>query len=175
MYTISQIGTLFNLSRSTLLYYDSVGLLSPSQRSPAGYRLYAEDKRKKLEQIRLFRDLGVPLKGILSFLERKTDTATPLLLKRLLAINSQIDELRSQQRAILGMLETEGILKGAKPFLRRHAELGKEAGITEENFRSVHRIFERAAPAEHRRLLKHLGFSPSEIRIFVKENTKKDA
>ncbi|HET6451630.1 MAG TPA: MerR family transcriptional regulator [Spirochaetia bacterium] len=170
MYTISQIGNLFRLSRSTLLYYDTIGLLSPSLRSPAGYRLYSEKDREKLNQIRLFRGLGIPVSGVRLFFERKSETLTPFLLKRLLAINSQIDELRDQQRAILGMIETEGLLLGSKPFGQKHRELGKEVGLGEDNYRIVHRIFQRTSPAEHRRFLRHLGFTGPEIRAFVKKN-----
>jgi DNA-binding transcriptional MerR regulator len=171
MHTISQLGDLFRLSRSTLLYYDALGLLSPSLRSGVGYRLYSDEDRRRLQQICMFRDLGVPLKGIRTFLERKNDKVTPILLKRLLAINSEIDQLRDQQRSILGMIEAEGILKGSKPFLLRHRAIGREAGVTEKNYRSVHSIFQRAAPKEHRRFLKHLGFSDAEIRQFVKKNS----
>jgi len=171
MFTISQLGDLFRLSRSTLLYYDALGLLSPSLRSEAGYRLYSKEDGDRLKQICMFRDLGVPLKAIRAFLGRRNDKLTPILLKRLLAINSEIDQLREQQRSILGMVETEGLLKGAKPFLPKHRELGKEAGIAENNFLSVHRIFQRAAPAEHKRFLKHLGFTNDEIRQFVKKSS----
>lgn len=41
MYHISQLAQQFGLSRSTLLYYDRIGLLSPSARSEAGYRQYS--------------------------------------------------------------------------------------------------------------------------------------
>jgi DNA-binding transcriptional MerR regulator len=40
MHTIGQAAKHANLSRSTLLYYDRIGLLRPSGRSRAGYRLY---------------------------------------------------------------------------------------------------------------------------------------
>ena len=170
MYTINQIGDLFQISRSTLLYYDSIGLFSPSSRSQAGYRLYSEEDKKRLEQIRLFRGLGVPVKGVQAFFAQKSNTVTPVLLKRLLAINSQIDALRGQQRAILAMIETEGLLRRAKPFMRKHRELGREAGLTEDNYRSAHQIFQRTSPVEHRKFLKHLGFTSSEIRFFLKKN-----
>jgi len=39
-YPDSQLAGRFGLSRSTLLYYDSIGLLSPSERTASNYRLY---------------------------------------------------------------------------------------------------------------------------------------
>jgi hypothetical protein len=41
MLTIGRLAERFGLSRSTLLYYDSIELLSPSARSDANYRLYS--------------------------------------------------------------------------------------------------------------------------------------
>ena len=48
-WTVGRLARRFGLSRSTLLYYDSVGLLRPSDRSPAGYRLYTEKDLSRLE------------------------------------------------------------------------------------------------------------------------------
>ncbi len=42
MITIGRLARRFGLSRSTLLYYDSIGLLSPSTRSAKDYRLYLQ-------------------------------------------------------------------------------------------------------------------------------------
>ena len=39
MQTISQAAKKFKLSRSTLLYYDRIGLLRPTERTAAGYRI----------------------------------------------------------------------------------------------------------------------------------------
>ena len=49
MYTVSKIAQRFGLSRSTLLYYDRIGLLSPSGRSPGDYRLYDQADCDRLE------------------------------------------------------------------------------------------------------------------------------
>ncbi|MFC1747364.1 MerR family DNA-binding transcriptional regulator [Pseudomonadota bacterium] len=38
MHTIGEVSKRFSISRSTLLYYDAIGLLSPSGRSNANYR-----------------------------------------------------------------------------------------------------------------------------------------
>ena len=51
MLTISQLARRFGLSRSTLLYYDSIGLLSPSARSDANYRLYSRNDIERMERV----------------------------------------------------------------------------------------------------------------------------
>src|SRR5574344_1987818 len=48
MHTIGQIAKRFALSRSTLLYYDTIGLLSPSGRSQANYRLYTDNDVRRM-------------------------------------------------------------------------------------------------------------------------------
>lgn len=171
MYTISQLGAMFGLSRSTLLYYDSLGLLRASARSEAGYRQYSEEDCTRLRQIVLFRGLGVPLSKIAALLIRAEGPRTPILLQRLLAINSQIDELRSQQLAILDMVEAEGMLRGAAARRPRHREIGQALGVNEGSYKAVHRVFERVAPREHRRFLKFLGFTDAQVRTLLKKNS----
>jgi DNA-binding transcriptional MerR regulator len=41
-YSISKLARAFGLSRSTLLYYDRIGLLAASGRTGSGYRCYSE-------------------------------------------------------------------------------------------------------------------------------------
>jgi len=52
MYRIRELAGLFGLSRSTLLYYDRIGLLSPSARSESGYRLYSAADRERFANAR---------------------------------------------------------------------------------------------------------------------------
>ena len=53
MYTIGQLVKRYGLSRSTLLYYDRIGLLSASARSDANYRLYTDKDLQRMSQIAL--------------------------------------------------------------------------------------------------------------------------
>ncbi len=59
MLSVSQIARQFGLSRTAILYYESVGLLKPAHRSAAGYRLYGEKEIEILGQIRLYRSVGL--------------------------------------------------------------------------------------------------------------------
>ena len=64
MYTIKQLCVKSGLSRSTLLYYDSLRLVQPSARSQANYRLYSDDDVKRLERVCLYKEAGVSLEEI---------------------------------------------------------------------------------------------------------------
>ncbi|MCP4149531.1 MAG: MerR family transcriptional regulator, partial [bacterium] len=61
MITVGQMVKQFGLARSTLLYYDSIGLLKPSKRSRSGYRLYSETDIRRMEQVQTFRKAGLAL------------------------------------------------------------------------------------------------------------------
>ncbi len=63
-YSVSKAAKLVGVSVRTLRYYDEIGLLKPSEVSPAGYRFYDEDAMASLQQIVFFRELGLPLEQI---------------------------------------------------------------------------------------------------------------
>ena len=69
MKTISQVAELTGVSIRTLQYYDEIGLLKPSELSPAGYRLYDEHALQNLQQILFFRELDFPLKDIIKIMQ----------------------------------------------------------------------------------------------------------
>ncbi len=64
MKTVHEVSTLTGVSIRALQYYDRIGLLCPSARTQAGYRLYADADLERLQQILLFRELEFPLKQI---------------------------------------------------------------------------------------------------------------
>ncbi len=64
MRTTSQVANLTGVSIRTLQYYDEIGLLKPSELTPAGYRLYDDDALQTLQQILFFRELDFSLKDI---------------------------------------------------------------------------------------------------------------
>lgn len=64
MKTVSQVAKLTGISVRTLQYYDEIGLLTPSQITPAGYRLYDETALEQLQQILFFKELNFKLSEI---------------------------------------------------------------------------------------------------------------
>ena len=48
----------------TLLHYDKIGLLKPSEKTEAGYRIYCEEDFLKLQQITTLKFIGLPLNEI---------------------------------------------------------------------------------------------------------------
>jgi DNA-binding transcriptional MerR regulator len=63
-YQVKEVAELSGLSIRALHHYDAIGLLTPSFRSAAGYRLYDADDLLRLQQILIGRELGLPLEDI---------------------------------------------------------------------------------------------------------------
>jgi DNA-binding transcriptional MerR regulator len=61
---VSEVARIARVSVRTLHHYDAVGLLPPSGRTDAGYRLYARRDLERLQQILVFRELGFALEAI---------------------------------------------------------------------------------------------------------------
>ena len=84
---VGELARRSGLTVRTLHHYDSIGLLKPSGRSDAGYRLYNRDDVARLHQVQALRRFGMTLADIGHFLA-KPDTSLPDLIAR------QIDALR---------------------------------------------------------------------------------
>jgi DNA-binding transcriptional MerR regulator len=63
-WTVSQVAKLAGISVRTLHHYDALGLVQPSERSDAGYRLYREQELVRLQQVLFFKELGFGLEEI---------------------------------------------------------------------------------------------------------------
>ena len=69
MRTVKEISDLTGISVRTLHYYDEIGLLKPTKKSDAGYRLYDDKALKTLQQVLFFREFDIPLKEIKAVME----------------------------------------------------------------------------------------------------------
>jgi DNA-binding transcriptional MerR regulator len=88
--TVGQVAKLAHVSIRTLHHYDQLGLLTPSGRSDAGYRLYTMADLERLQQILLSKELGFALDEIVDLL------ADPAFDRR--------DALLAQREAIVGQV-----------------------------------------------------------------------
>jgi len=64
MHKIGEVAGLAKVSIRLLRHYDELGLLVPSGRSEAGYRLYSRADLQRLQQILFYRTLEFPLEEI---------------------------------------------------------------------------------------------------------------
>lgn len=163
-YHISELARNSGLSRSTLLHYDRIGLLAASGRTPAGYRVYNEKDRRRLERICEFRMAGLSLTDIRKTLDARGTLNAQMLEARLHAASKEIGTLHAQQRLLVGMLQRLNG-KGAPTFVDRDmwVSMLRAAGVSQESMNRWHREFECRAPKEHHAFLSSLGLTENEI------------
>lgn len=79
--SVSQAARLAGVSARTLRWYDEIGLLRPTEVTPAGYRFYDDRAMACLQQILFYRELGVPLEQIGRILSAPDHDRTEALQK----------------------------------------------------------------------------------------------
>ncbi len=164
MFTIGQVAKKYSLSRSTLIYYDSIGVLTPSGRSESNYRLYSESDLKKMDRIQLFRSAGLSLDSIELLLEKENSELDSTLEGRLLTINSEIQKLRNQQKVILNILENETLVRDSRLMTKEvWVSILRAAGLDDAGMKNWHIEFERTSPEAHQDFLESLGIEKDEV------------
>lgn len=93
MKTVGEVAELAGVTVRTLHHYDELGLLSPSGRSEAGYRLYSYDDLARLREILIWRTLGFPLTEIGSLLDDPGHDRLGALERQRELIEREIDRL----------------------------------------------------------------------------------
>ena len=105
--TVKQVSELSGVSIRTLQYYDNIGLLTPSERTEAGYRLYEEEQLATLQEILLFRELEFPLKEIKAILESPAHD-------REKALRQQVELLTLKKERLEGLIRLADDLRTAQ-------------------------------------------------------------
>ncbi|MFF0487787.1 MerR family transcriptional regulator [Nocardia sp. NPDC004068] len=67
-HTVGTVAELTGVSIRTLHHYDEIGLLTPTDRSASGYRLYGDADLQRLQRIPFYRELGLGLDAIAAVL-----------------------------------------------------------------------------------------------------------
>lgn len=163
--TITAFAKRFGLSRATLLYYDRIGLLSPSAHSSAGYRLYSEKDAARMSRIDTLRQAGLPLKAIQSVLDATTgDRLEAALEQQLVNLNRELAQLRAQQCLVAQLLQHHGRqLPVGNVDVTQWVRMLEEAGMDEAARQRWHAAFERDAPDAHQEFLHSLGLSEEQV------------
>ncbi len=106
-FTVGELSRLTGVTVRALHHYDEIGLVRPSQRSAAGYRIYNDGDVLRLQQVLVFRELGVPLEEIGTAIDEASDRAALLRKHRreLAEKRTRIDAMLAAVDAALGALE----------------------------------------------------------------------
>lgn len=164
MYTIGKLVKVFNLSRSTLLYYDKIGLLKPSTRTESDYRVYSEQDFNRMTKIAMYKKAGLSLEAIAEILDSADDQISNILEQRLENLNLEMSRIRQQQRFVLQLLGKDSLLRKAKMMNKAQwVKILADSGMDEAARHQWHVEFERNLPEAHHDFLEALGMSQAEI------------
>ncbi|MGO2319604.1 MAG: methyltransferase domain-containing protein [Vibrio toranzoniae] len=117
MYLISELAAKAGLSRTTLLYYEKLGLIK-GQRLENGYRYYSESDMQQLFLIQQLQSAGLTLKECQGCLETKLDKH--ILRERLIQLDDEIEKKQQARELLLGLL-------GERSQRELHDSLNKNA------------------------------------------------
>lgn len=176
MLTVTKLARRCGMSRTALLYYESIGLMPAPRRNTGNYRCYSEADLRRLLQICAYRNAGLKLDDIRALMKSSPDRhgteAAGVLKRRLLELDAEIGALRDHQKAILKLLEHDALGKAKMITKEKWVSIMSACGFTNQQMNSWHAEFERSAPAEHQEFLEFLHIPPVEIETIRKQSRK---
>jgi DNA-binding transcriptional MerR regulator len=98
--TVGQVAEQLGVTVRTLHHYDAIGLLVPSGRTSAGYRLYTVEDIERLQHVVVYRRLGFALEEIDLLLDDPSADVGEHLRRQREAVMSRLDEMRGLVTAI---------------------------------------------------------------------------
>ena len=99
-YTVKQLARLSGVSIRTLHHYDEIGLLKPSFVGENRYRYYGREELLRLQDILVYRELGVPLAEIARLLEVKDRDRIAILTEHREILADRLKRSRQLLRTI---------------------------------------------------------------------------
>jgi len=106
-YTVGKVADLAGVTVRTLHHYDEIGLLSPGERSPAGYRRYEDADLERLQQILYYRELGFALEEIAGILDDPRSDAAAHLRRQHELLTTRIKRLQEMLTALEFAMEAQ--------------------------------------------------------------------
>lgn len=113
---VGELARQTGLTVRTLHHYDAIGLLAPSARSEAGYRLYDAADIARLHAIQALRLLGLPLAEIGAVLDAEGGSMPAIIARQIESLDQQIAQATAL-RERLGLLE-QRLAEGAQPDMK---------------------------------------------------------
>lgn len=164
MLTVTQLARECELSRTTILYYEREHLLAPAYRSENGYRWYGDKEIERLKAITAYRSYGLPISSIKTLLEQQAQSQAQILKDHFNELELEIQNLRSQQKAIVALLQEPNLLEENIVNKQRWVAIMQASGFTENDMIKWHQKFEEMEPQEHQKFLESLGIEEQEIQ-----------
>ncbi len=98
--TVGDAAAAAGVTVRTLHHWDAVGLVRPSARTPAGYRLYAAADVARLRRVVAYRELGVALEDVPALLDATGAEAVDALRRHRALLGERIARMERTARAL---------------------------------------------------------------------------
>ncbi|MFE0038369.1 MerR family transcriptional regulator [Streptomyces sp. NPDC059015] len=103
--TVGQVSTLIGVTVRALHHWDGIGLLRPSLRTAAGYRLYTAGDLERLHRIVVYRGTGLGLDRIQAVLDDSTADVPGALRAQRTKVAERIDRLEQLSAGLDRMID----------------------------------------------------------------------
>jgi DNA-binding transcriptional MerR regulator len=137
LWTIGELARMTGLTVKTIRFWSDAGVVPPTDRTPAGYRLYGQDALARLGLVRTLRDLGIDLATIQQVLAREISVAD-VARAHAEALDVQIRTLRLH-RAVLRAVAGRGATPKETQLMHKLATLSDQ-----ERRRLIHDFIDNA-------------------------------
>ncbi|MER5264166.1 MerR family transcriptional regulator [Actinosynnema sp. NPDC002837] len=124
VFPIGELARRTGLTVKAIRFYSDGGIVPPTGRSPAGYRLYDHDAVARLDLLRTLRELGLDLPTIRRVLDREL-TVAQVAAAHAQALAVRIDVLRLR-RAVLTIVAERGAGPEEMGLMHRLAKLSED-------------------------------------------------
>ncbi|BFP55419.1 MerR family transcriptional regulator [Streptomyces sp. CMC78] len=124
LYSIGELARRTGLTVKTIRFYSDRGIVTPTDRSPAGYRLYTVDAVARLDLVRTLRELGLDLPTIRKVVDREVSLpAVAAAHAEALAVQIRVLRMR---RAVLTAVAERGSTPEEMELMHRLAQLSTD-------------------------------------------------
>lgn len=159
--TIKEAEEITGISKQNIRYYEKQGLLHPLRNGDNDYRVYRQEDIKRLNEIKLFRKLGISIEEIRRMYEGAT-TLGEALQKQKERLRREKDQLEDVLRLCDRITEEEIAALQAGQYLNEIAEAEKQGAV----FADFLEDYKAVAKAEYRR---QFSFMPDTMCLNKRE------
>lgn len=129
-YTVLKLARIAGISTRALRYYDEIGILKPARINTSGYRIYGEKEVNRLQQIMLYRELGLNLDTIKEIVTKEAFDEAAALKEHLYHLLEQREQLN---RLIENVEKTIEYRKGNVKMQDKEKFEGFKQALVNEN------------------------------------------
>jgi MerR family transcriptional regulator, thiopeptide resistance regulator len=104
---VGEVARLAGVTVRTLHHYDRIGLLTPSERTTAGYRRYTPSDLDRLHRILVYRELGFPLEEVATLLDAPDADPAAHLRRQHRLLRNRLERTQAMVAAVEKEMEAQ--------------------------------------------------------------------